>query len=176
MSLNLTAPQTVYLSPNPTDGQRFGVQDKSNNLATYNLTVVGNGQTVTGLTSLVFNTNGENSEYIYREDLGDWVKIDPLGLTDVWPMPDEFDDFFIIALAMQLNPRNSVDLDQQTANRYTKMLRQVNARYRQHIQMGSEIGLIRTPGTRYRYWDNSAFGNAAFNSGYPYPWNYRYLG
>jgi hypothetical protein len=176
MALNLTAAQTVYLDPNPNDGQRFGVLDKSGNIATYPLTVVANGRTLKGLPSIVFNTNGENSEYLYREDLGDWVKITPLAPSDIFPMPDEFDDFFIIALAMQLNPSNSVDTDPEMIGRYNKLNRQISARYRQHVQMGSELGLLRTPGTRYRYWGNDAFGNSAFNSGYPYPWNYRYLG
>src|SRR4051812_13382736 len=73
MALNLTAAQTVYLDPNPVDGQRFGVLDKSGNLATYPLTVIGNGRTVSNSATTVFNVNGENSEYFYREDLGDWV-------------------------------------------------------------------------------------------------------
>lgn len=171
MVLNLTAPLTVWLDPNPTDGQRFGLQDVSNNLSTNNLTLNGNGRLIDGETSVVFNTDGANKEYFFRQDTGNWYVVDPLDLTDTFPFPTEFNPMFSILLAQRLNPRHATAMDPQSSATLGKLINQFKARYRQHQQMPSELGVLRTTGQRRRYYDNTRWGNNQFNSGYAYPVN-----
>lgn len=172
LMLNITSPLTVWLSPNPQDGTRFALTDKSNNLASNPLTVNANGRTIEGVTTMVYNTNGQNSEYMYRADIGNWFRINDLDYTDDMPFPEDFDDFFTIGLALRLNPRYQQAADPQTVLAYKQNMSQFKARYRQVIQVPSELGILKTPGTfRDRYW---GWGNdtSIFNAGYagPYGW------
>ena len=171
--LNLTSAQTIWLSPNPIDGQRWAFIDKSANLATFPLTVEGNGRTIEGLTSKVYNTNSQLREFIYREDLGNWQVVTPLEADDEFPFPTEFDDKFIIELAARLNPRNAVATAAESTQRYIVVNRNFKARYRQSNEWGSELGLVRLPSMRRRFITDTRFGNATFDSGYPYPFGGR---
>lgn len=164
--LNLTSPQTVWLNPNPQDGERFSFVDTSDNLATYNLTVDGNGRKIGAGFSTVVNTNGATAEYMYRADIGTWLKFTPLEADDTFPFPTEFDDLFVIGLAMRINPRNAVQADVQSQQQYTRLLRMFKARYRQNEEVGSEPGIVRTPGAHRGFYDNTRLANALFNSGY----------
>lgn len=148
--LNLSQATTVALDPNPHDGARFALIDKSLNLATYPLTVSGNGRTIGGANSVVYNANGANYEYLYRADLGDWVITVPLSQEDLWPFPIDFDDMFITALSFRLNPRYQLPADGQSVAAYKRSVRQFKARYRQRTNAGLELALLRTPGTRGR--------------------------
>lgn len=168
--LNLTAPLTVYLDPQPMDGTRFALLDKSNNLATNGLTVMPNGQTIMGTTSLVAATNGSAFEFIYRSDTGDWAKTDPLLADDDMPFPTDFDDYFIIGLASRLNVRNANAMDPQSVEAYNNAKSQFRARYRQSKQMASELALVRTDGTKRRYYDDTRMANGLFNSGWASPY------
>lgn len=167
--LNLTAPQIVYLDPNPEDGSRFAVQDKSGNLSTNNLTVIANGRTIQNANQLVFSTNAVNSEYIYRQDTGNWAIVTPLIASDPFPFPPEFDDFFVISLSMRLNPRHATVMDDQSVAVYKSQMKKFRARYRQHQPMASELGLIKTLGNGSRYYDDTYLANALFNSGRVWP-------
>ena len=171
MALNLTSPQTVYLDPNPSNGQRFAFMDLSNNLSTNNFTIVGNGRLINGALQEVVILDGANKEYMYRDDIGTWVVIQPFILTDIFPFPTDFDDFFATALSFRLNPRHAVTADSQTISVFKQGMQSFTARYRQHRQVGSELALIRTLGVPYRQrWGyGSNYAQAAFNSGYPYP-------
>ncbi len=171
--LNLTSAQTVWLDPNPQDGQRWAFIDKSANMATFPLTVNGNGRSIENLTSKVYNTNSQAREFIYREDLGNWQVITPLEADDEFPFPQEFDDKFIIELSGRINPRNATQMDQQSVQRYGTVNRNFKARYRQGNEWGSELGLIRLPSQRRRNIIDTRFGNATFNSGYPFPFGGR---
>jgi hypothetical protein len=171
---NLSAALTVFLSPNPDDGDRFGVQDISGNLSTYPLTVVGNGRNISGSPSVVFSTDGTNVEYMFRGDLGDWVVVTPLEGSSLWPFPDEFDDMFVIMLAMRVNPRNDTPTAPESVAALKRSTTQFKARYRQHREVGSELGLVKTLGNRYPYGYDNTQSESLFNSGYPYPWGYRW--
>lgn len=167
--LNLDAPLTVYLDPNPMDGARFAIQDTSNNLDQFPLTVAGNGRLLDSLTQEVFDTPGVNKEFFYRQDTGNWAVLSPLLETDAFPFPTDFEDLFIFLLAKRLNPAYGVGMDAQTVDSLRVANNQFKARYRQKQFVPSELGLIRLPGARRRYYDNTRFGNSAFNSGYAYP-------
>ncbi len=164
--LNLSAAQTVYLNPNPIDGARFAFKDTAGNLATYNLIVKGNGRLIGGTTSATFSTNSQSREYFYRADAGDWKVLDPLVSTDTWPFPEEFDDMFVIGLAMRLNPRNVIQTSPESIAAYKRLLLMFEARYRQACQVSTELGLLRTSGIKRRYGN---FSDNSFNTGYPFP-------
>lgn len=170
MILNLTEAQTVYLDPNPQDGQRFGLQDKSSNLEQFNFTINANGRTIDGEQAMVVNTDDANMTFMYRQDTGDWAIVTPLETTDTFPFPPEFDDLFIVSLSMRLNPRHAVEADPQSMEAYRRSYRQFTARYAQTAVMWSETGLVRLTGTEQMYFDDTNLGNAMFNSGYPNLW------
>lgn len=171
--LNLTESKTVWLNPSPQDGDRFAVLDNSGNLVTYPLIVNGNGHKIEGADSQTYDTNGLGREFMYRADKGNWQVVNPLVETDEWPFPPEFDDMFSISLALRLNPRNQIQLANESMVALRRSMSQFKARYRQTNPFPSELGLLITPGIMY---SNTAYfsdpGNAAFNSGYP-SWGFR---
>jgi hypothetical protein len=77
----------------------------------------------------VLNVNGTNREWIYRADLGAWLKISSLIATDENPFPPAFDMMFSILLAMRLNPRYGRTLDDQSAAMLKENRREFIARY-----------------------------------------------
>lgn len=174
LMLNLETPQTVYLNPTPTDGERFAFVDKSNNLSTNPLTVVGNGMTIDSLVQEVFSTDGSSIEFIYREDTGNWAVLTPLLLASEMPFPAEYDDVFIIELSMRLNPRNANEMDPQSLQAYRSALRDFKAKYRQHRQVGSEPGIVRLPSNRRRRTYDNNIALARFNSGWAGLWGDSY--
>jgi hypothetical protein len=173
LMLNLSAPLTVYLHPRPDDGSRFAVIDASNNLATYNLIIDGNGRNIETTPTVTLNTNGTAREWFYREDQANWVKTSSLITTDVFPFPEEFDDYFVTMLAIRLNPAYGVALDNQNQFLMNRALRQLRARYSQSIETSSETALIRMPRSArdrdaYRSWDSDSDATTRFNTGYPW--------
>lgn len=171
--LNLEEPVTLYLHPEPDDGSRFAVIDASENLSTYNCIVEGNGRLIEGNFNLTLNTNGEDKEWFYRADLGNWMLYAPLTDATEFPFPEEFDDYFITLLAIRLNPAYGVQLDPQSKMIFDRSGRQLKARYTQNIPTRSELALIRMPkvsydrdiwGTSYRYYNP----NSMFNKGWPW--------
>lgn len=149
LNLNLSASKTVNLDPNPQDGARFAVVDTSSNLASYPLTLNGNGRTIEGGTSATLNTNGLIREWFYRSDTGNWAAMTTLVAADGSPFPEEFDDLLVIGLAMRLNPRNGVQIDPQSIQTYKDNLVSFRARYFQNKEMASEEGLLRLSSSRY---------------------------
>lgn len=171
--LNLDNSVNLYLHPAPDDGTRFAVNDASGNLATYPVTVFGNGNMIETAVSITLNTNGTDAEWLYRADLANWQKALPLIAADTFPFPEEFDFFFIIQLAMTLNPLYGVQMDGQTAETYKRSRTQIRARYTQDIQAPSELALIRPSkmAADRDQWGNSYWlyqPNAMFNKGWPW--------
>jgi hypothetical protein len=170
---NLTAPGTINLSPRPHDGARFGIVDVSNNFNTYPLTVYGNGRNIDGEPDEVFSTAGLVQEWLYRGDLGGWVTVTPLSQTGLMPWPPEFDDMFIIMLAMRLNPRYGQIAHPASVEALKSAMRKFSARYKQSdTQMPAEDGLLFL-NSFYRYFGRqtgTTYGDPAdfFNSGYPF--------
>jgi hypothetical protein len=133
----LTADTTVNLDPMPQDGQRFSVVDVLGNFATNTLTVNGNGRKIDGSTTAVLATNGTVKEYFYRADLGEWVEIAALATSDQMPFPSDFDDYFIIKLAMRLNPRFGRPLPGEAAQRFLEQRQAIIDRYVQERNRGA---------------------------------------
>ena len=171
---NLTAEGFVNFHPKPHDGARMGIVDVSGNFGTNELTIYGNGRMIEGESEMTYNTAGEVREWIYREDLGGWVVVVPLTLTGNMPFPPEFDDFFIIRLAMRLNPRYGQVMHPASMETLKEMTMKLTARYSQTTtQRSVESGLLYLTHWN-RFWGYGAYGptygdpNDMFNSGFPY--------
>lgn len=128
--LNLSGGRTLRLHPRPYDGQRLAVVDAGEILSANPLTLDGNGRLIEGSPSLVLNTDGARGEWLYRADMGTWVRIAGLALVDDFPFPPEFDDYFSILLAMRLNPRHGRELAQSSASWLESQANRLEARYR----------------------------------------------
>ena len=141
--LNLGEPVSLYLHPAPNNGARFALLDVAQTVATHNVTVVGNGNRIDGLESLVLDENGTAGEWFYREDLGSWIKYTPLVLENEFPFPEEFDDFFVMTLAMRINPLYGSTIDGQSGEMLRRSKSQLRARYAQEINMPVNQALLR---------------------------------
>lgn len=170
---NLTAAGLVNLHPMPHDGARMGIVDVSQNFAEFPLTIVGNGRSIEGDAEMTYSINGEIREWIYREDLGNWVTVIPLDPNGSMPYPPEFDDMFIIMLAMRLNPRYGQIMHPASVEALKSGMSKFSARYKQSTtQMPSESGLLYLTSFN-RYYGRTAnrqYGdpNDFFNAGFPY--------
>ena len=127
--LNLTAADSVDLDPYPYEGQRIAITDMGENLATHNFTISGNGHLIEGGTSVVLATNGMTRQWMYRPEAG-WVRIAELVAADDMPFPIEFDMYFVIALAIQLNPQYGQSLSAEDSLIYKRAQSQLRSRYR----------------------------------------------
>lgn len=164
--LNLGGATNYKLDPQPYDGQRLAVADAASNLATYNLTLSGNGRKIEGAASITLNVNGDTRQWLYRADTANWVKINALVAADAMPLPQEFDSFFVTRLAMRINPRYGQSLGQATLTELTNIERKLRARYRKPrpVQDSGSLGLL---GQR-----RGQFGlsQADFNAGRSWRW------
>lgn len=107
---------TVYLPPCPSDGSQIAVQDPYGRISTAPVTLDGNGRTIEGAATQTVSTNGVNTVWFFRADLGDWVKVVGKAEADEMPFPDDFDSMFIVLLAQRLNPRNGRELSAESAD------------------------------------------------------------
>lgn len=170
---NLTAPGMINLHPKPHDGARMGIVDVSQNFDVFPFTINGNGRSIEGEESMVYSTAGEIRQWVYREDLGNWVTVIPLNPNGEMPWPPEFDDMFIISLAMRLNPRYGQVMHPASVEALKIATTKFAARYSQ-----STTAIPAEDGLRYlthfqRYWGYGAsqyYGDpdVQFNSGFPY--------
>ena len=128
--LNLSAATTINLPPQPYDGQRIAIVDAAANLATYNLTLDGNGRKIEGAATLALSTNGMDRQWLYRADTANWVKLSALATSDEMPFPAEFDTYFVTALALRINPRHGVALAAETQVALKDAEKRLAARYR----------------------------------------------
>lgn len=174
LMFNLQEPQDIYLHPVPDDGSRFAVSDPSENLATNNVTVYGNGRLIEGQESIVLNEDGMDREWFFRQDLANWMRYAPLTADIEFPFPEEFDDLFITMLAIRLNPAYGTSLDEQSNMVLNRSRTQFRARYQAHVQTRSEEALLRMPwvaadrdswGYNRGYWEDPS---TAFDRGYPW--------
>lgn len=165
--LNLSSPMTLYFTPYPRDGQLLSFVDVAGNLATNNLTINGNGRNIEGVPSLVLNTNGDSRLWMYRADTGNWTKITTIASTDNLPFPTEFEPYFVLMLAMRINPRYGQSLAEETVEYLKRSRRQINSRYNPAKQVYSDLD------TRSFLTESQRAGSTSsneFNLGRPWPW------
>jgi len=127
--------KTIYLPLYPQDGSRMGMADPYGRLAAFPVTLDGNGRTIEGGSTLLLNTNGLYREWFYRADLGNWMRLTGVTLTDEMPFPADFDIFFTILLAMRINPRYGRQMDAQSVEMYKGERRKFVGRYLQSMPL-----------------------------------------
>lgn len=155
------SPQTVYLPVRPYDGSRIALIDPASRLADAPVTVDGNGRSIEGGNNFIANTDGLRKLWFYRADLGSWVSITPIALTDPFPFPPEFDDYFITKLAMRINPRYGRTMAEESVASLEEMLGKLRARYRQSESVGVDPALMRTSGLYNADMSGGAFAPSA---------------
>lgn len=151
--VNNSSSQTVQLNPNPQDGSRLAVIDVTGSFNSANFILNGNGRKIDGSTTAVLSTAGIQKEWFYRAELGSWMTITDLVLTDTFPFPEEFDDMFVIGLAFRLNPRNGVSMSDESGLIFKRLMKLFKARYSQKIETTSEEGLLRLTSLRPYYYN-----------------------
>lgn len=168
--LNTDKSMTLDLHPNPEDGARFGIVDVSNNINTFPITVRGNGRLLESETQLTLDEAGLNREWFYRADLAQWMRITDLDINSNFPFAKEFDDFFITALAMRLNPRHGTTLSRDSLMAYERSKNQFRARYSVVIEQDSEDALLYMSEQDYPTTQYHRYGSTVqrFNRGYPW--------
>ena len=147
--------ETITLPAYPDDGVRLALIDVGQNLATYPITLDADGRRIEDATTLTLNTNGESRAWLYRADLGNWIRIDSLTADSELPIPPEYDDAFITMLAMRLNPRYGRQITQETATAMERSMNQLRARYAQRVVTPADIGVLRPTAQVYNanlYW------------------------
>jgi hypothetical protein len=145
---NLSESQVLNLHPDPEDGSRVAVIDAAGNFGTTGLTLTGNGRLIDGATTVLLTTPSVKSEWFYRADLASWMIVTDLVQDTTFPFPMEFEDMFVIGLALRLNPRNGVSADEQTMLTFRRTRNIFRSRYTQVIEQPSEEGLTRLTGIR----------------------------
>lgn len=154
---NIDAAASLKLHPNPRDGARLGIIDNQGNFATNNVTLDGNGRQIELASTVTLNTDSLNREWFYRADLGNWARVTDLDADAESPLPSEFDDFLITLLAFRINPRYAAGTSPEMTEVLKRARSQFRARYRQRMEMESELGLTKlTLNKRYRNIFNNA--------------------
>jgi hypothetical protein len=162
---------TVYFPVRPSDGSRMGIIDPYDRLATYNVTLDGNGSTIEETPTVTISTNGTNKEWIFRADLGDWKLLNTLIATDASPFPDEFDPYFSILLALRMSPRAGVALSDATMAAFQGLKNKFEARYIQRAPLKPDPSLDLMSYQSYQQWWAGPYASqAAFNNGWGTPW------
>lgn len=168
--LNLSGAKTLNLDPNPVNGQRFAVVDIPGNLATYNLTLTGNEHNIEGSSSLVLSTNSLNREWLYRADLGNWIRMSDLLSSSEMPFPEEFDVFFQTSLALRLNPRYGQSLAPETAASLAAYRTMLRSAYNKPKQIPPELVSRKWLVTEGRWYQGYGGSPDFFAQGRPWPW------
>ena len=162
-----TEAKRVYLTPFPQDGARMGIADPFSRLAAFPVTLDANGRTIEGNATLLLNTNGTFREWFFRADLGQWVRISSLLSTDQNPFPDDFDQFFIVLLAMRLNPRYGRQMDPQSQAMFKGDWQKFVSRYLQSQPLEIDDSLSWPFMSTQSYDQQREFSsNRAFNRGW----------
>ena len=142
--VDIATATTFKLHPMPYDGQRLAFADVGGNISTHNITLDANGRRIEDAATVTLMTNFMDRQWFYRADLAQWVRLTGLTETDNLPFPIEFDDYFIILLAMRLNPRYGQELQTTSAQWLESMANRLEARYRRprRIQDWPTLGLL----------------------------------
>lgn len=146
--LNLSASQSFKLHPQPRDGARLTIVDGLATVGTYTVALDGNGRLVEGAANLDILTSDDLGQWMYRADLANWVRLAELGEGDDMPFPGEFDDYFVVKLAMRLNPRHGAPLAQESQAALQDAQQRLQARYRKP-RPAQELGTLGLMGSTY---------------------------
>lgn len=124
---------TIYLPYRPNPGARLAIADVG---STAPVTVDANGRRIESAATVSVAAADAPREWFYREDLGSWQRVSALSLTDESPLPAEFDDLLVTALAKRLAPRFGQSILPSTQEVYVESLRKLSQRYHQEMPVG----------------------------------------
>lgn len=130
LMLNMSATKTLYLDPDPYDGQRLAVVDVLGTLPTYPLILNGNGRQIEAASSITLNDDYLVKEWLYRADTGNWTVITPIVSGDQLPFPSDFDDYFTLMLALRLDPMHGQNFAPEQIKTLERGRRNIRSRYR----------------------------------------------
>lgn len=167
------AATTVYLpaTPRPFDGARIGIIDPYSRLATYPVTLNGNGNTIEGASTLVLSTNAMDRIWIYRADTANWARLTDLTTSSESPFPAEYDDYFSILLALRIAPRAGRKIAETTAAAFKSLENKFHARYVQQAPLQLDPSLDWMSQQSWpQFWPWPYGSTAAFNQGWGNPW------
>ena len=130
---------TLYFPESPSPGTRMGLVPGPDNLNTAVLTLDGNGRYIR---SPLYPATADADQFVpalpiapahwfFRDDIGVWVPISNLSLTSDSPFPQDFDDFFIVTLAIRLAPGYNKTVSAESQKAGMDALKRLKARYRQ---------------------------------------------
>lgn len=124
----ITSAKTVKLDPHPEDGAQIAYASVG---ATANLTIDAQDRLIESSTALELTPLDSPRHWFYRADIGTWVLVQTLALTDEQPFPPEFDDFLISAVSKRLQPRHSKELAPGTEEIFKEGMKILRARFNQ---------------------------------------------
>jgi hypothetical protein len=151
ITANQTA-QTRRLTPYPQNGQRIQIVDTAGDLSTYPVTLQPGAFKFNGSASdYVANTDGLNATWMFRADLGDWVRVLPLESADEFPFPEAYDDAFVTMLATRLNPRYNQALSEESRAAMRRAIGQLKAAYSNTQNVPVDPALLRLSQNMYGY-------------------------
>lgn len=165
-------PLTVKLSVNPSPGARMAILDPYNRLQFFPITLDGNGRTIENAATVLLDTDGMNALWLYRDDLGNWAKVVPLLITDDMPFPEEYDQMFVIMMAMRLNPAYGRNISSVQAQFLKEYRQQFVNRYLQSAPLQIDPSISFPTQQSYDNFAQAWWGGSteAFNRGWDWWW------
>lgn len=137
--VSISSASTVFLPYSPNPGAQLSTVNVG---ASADITLNANGRLIDDLASIVLTPEEFHGlRWFYREDLGSWRRISSLSLTEESPLPAEFDDLLVCALAIRLAPRFGAEPLAATAQTYTDSLAKLEQRYKQYMPVGANYDL-----------------------------------
>jgi hypothetical protein len=121
----------VFFPEQPDDGSRMSVVAGAGADATKVLTLDGNGRLIENAPEQVQPTPVVPREWLYRADLGNWLRVQDMAIDDECPFPPEHDDLWICLLAIRLAPRYNKTIAAETQAIAAAAMKRLKTRYRQ---------------------------------------------
>ena len=154
----LTAPTTVYFPEQPDDGSRMGLIQGGLAINGTVVTLDGNSRLIGGAATQLVTVNTATPvgmRWMYRADIGNWMPLADLALTDQSPLPEDMDDYSILSLAQRLAPNNDKTLGSEMIDALKQAKSIFQARYRQEgttVYKSQDIPLGYESYLSGRYW------------------------
>lgn len=146
---------TITLPRQPRDGARFAVVDVDRTFDTNNLTINSNGMrfdatldangapTGGSITTTALSTQGLVRSWMYRADLGAWIRLSELTLSSFVPYPVEFNRSFKAMLAVEMKDEYGVDLSDETLRHADIGYARLSSRYVDVLPSYCDAALLR---------------------------------
>jgi hypothetical protein len=135
-----TLPTSITLSEHPNDGEQFSVIDPRGLLGSF--TVKAGAGSIEYASEVVIDNTETEYTWFYRADKGNWFRVTALTSDDACPLPEEFDDFLTVWLAMRIAPRMGAQMKAESMQIYASIKKKFTAKYRQTEAVNSEPGLL----------------------------------